>query len=71
MNSIGSILWEGRIPLSEVSWIFDDAKRFQFSPLFEKRRQQVRNFMYNQFPHLYDGEILILDDFFTEKNMVK
>ncbi len=71
MNSTGSSLWEGRIPLSEVSWSFDPTKRFHSSPSFEKRRQQVWNSMHNQFPHLYDGEILILDDFFIEKNVLK
>ncbi len=71
MNSTGSILWEGRVPLSEVSWSFDLTKRFHVSPSFEKRRRQVWNSMHNQFPHLYDGEILILDDFSTEKNTLK
>ena len=68
-----SILWEGRIPLSEVSWSFDPTKKFSISPSFEKRRHQVWKSMHNQFPHLYDGEILILDDFFveTKKNTMK
>ncbi|UCG00859.1 MAG: NUDIX hydrolase [Candidatus Heimdallarchaeota archaeon] len=71
MGNYEEILWEGRIPLSSVIWTFDPNKTFKFSPLFEEQRQQIWNAMCKTHPHLYDGQILILNDFSFEKNILK
>ncbi len=71
MGDDEEILWEGRIPLSLVIWTFNPTKNFNFPPLFEKRRQQIWNSMCKTHPHLYDGEILVLDNFTREKEILK
>lgn len=66
MGNNRSILWEGRIPLSSVLWRFNSSKPLEFSSAFEERRQFLWKSMQIQYPHLYDGEILILSHFSFE-----
>ncbi|MFX0211265.1 MAG: NUDIX domain-containing protein [Candidatus Hodarchaeota archaeon] len=71
MGNTEEILWEGRIPLSSVKWTFNPNKTFNFPPKFENRRQQIWNSMCKAYPHLYDGEILFLEDYSLEKESLK
>ncbi|MFX1285512.1 MAG: NUDIX domain-containing protein [Promethearchaeota archaeon] len=64
-------MWEGRIPLSSVTWTYDPKKHFWFPPSFEERRLQIWYSMLSHYPHLYDGEILVLDHFFLEKGILR
>ncbi|UCE13352.1 MAG: NUDIX hydrolase [Candidatus Heimdallarchaeota archaeon] len=68
MGKNRSALWEGRIPLSSVFWRFNASKPFQLSPSFEERRLYVWKSMQMQYPHLYDGELLVLSHFYFENS---
>ncbi|MFW9992196.1 MAG: NUDIX domain-containing protein [Candidatus Odinarchaeota archaeon] len=66
-----SVIWTGRVPLSSITWVFDESKRFSFSPSFEKKRQETWKYMTQHYPWIYDGELLALDDLSVENSALK
>ncbi|MFX1513652.1 MAG: NUDIX domain-containing protein [Promethearchaeota archaeon] len=61
-----NILWTGHIPLNSIKWTLDSSKHFTFSSSFKHRRVTLWEFMINKYPKIYDGTLLVLDNFFIE-----
>ena len=59
-------LWSGKIPLFDVNWTFLQHKKFDFSNEFLKDKNRYWKKYILQFPQLYDGDLLFLDDFSVE-----
>ena len=60
-------LWSGKLPISDVLWTFSPEKEFIFSPKFHKEKNDHWRSLLQQFPRLYDGNLLFLDDFSIEE----
>ena len=59
-------LWSGKLPISDVIWTFLPDKKFKFSSKFlRKKNDNWRSYLL-QFPLLYDGDLLFLDNFLVE-----
>ncbi|MHA2167750.1 MAG: NUDIX hydrolase, partial [Candidatus Hodarchaeales archaeon] len=59
-------LWSGQLPISDVIWTFLPDKKFDLSSKFlREKNEHWRNYLL-QFPLLYDGDLLFLDNFSVE-----
>jgi 8-oxo-dGTP pyrophosphatase MutT (NUDIX family) len=56
-------LWSGKLPISDVIWTFLSDKKFEFSCKFLNEKNDHWNRYLQQFPRLYDGDLLFLDNF--------
>jgi ADP-ribose pyrophosphatase YjhB (NUDIX family) len=60
-------IWSGKRPIADVIWTFLSEKKFQYSSKFiEKKNDYWRSFI-REFPHVYDGNLLFLDEFSIEE----
>ncbi|MHA2250288.1 MAG: NUDIX hydrolase [Candidatus Kariarchaeaceae archaeon] len=60
------ILWEGSIPLDQVKWEFIPNNDPSLPIGFETLRKSTWEMKKKQFPNLYDGDIVFLNDFRIE-----
>jgi 8-oxo-dGTP pyrophosphatase MutT (NUDIX family) len=71
MSKHNFILWSGKISLENIDWMFLPNKQFNFSPQFIKKRENYWNEFISKYPHVYDGNLLFLEEFLPDKESVK
>ncbi len=65
------VFWKGRVPLSKVEWNFSSNNEHFLPENLEAKKENVWAEMVAKFPEVYDGDILILEDFrITNDKMV-
>ena len=65
------VLWSGKIPLKNIDWMFLPEKQFDFSPQFTKKRDDYWKDFTLKYPHVYDGNLLFLEEFLLDKGRGK
>ncbi len=63
-------LWSGKLPIRDVLWKFLPEKKFNFSSGFLKEKDEHWKNYLQQYPRLYDGNLLLLDDFSVEEGRI-
>ncbi len=63
-------LWSGKFPISDVIWTFLPDKKFEFSTKFPNEKNEHWKSYLLQFPNLYDGDLLFLDNFSVKERMI-
>jgi len=58
-----TLFWTGKIPLDKVRWMLDSSREVKLDPVLEKRRQKVWQENLAKYPDIYDGHLLVLDEF--------
>lgn len=62
-----TLYWTGKIPLEKVKWTLDSSREVKLDPVLEKRRQIVWQENLTKYPDIYDGHLLVLDEFDVSK----
>ncbi|MFW9779069.1 MAG: NUDIX hydrolase [Candidatus Heimdallarchaeota archaeon] len=70
MNS-ARVFWEQKITLSDVSWEHDPHYRFNFSSKILRLSKLHWKALSRQYPALYDGKILVLQNFSDKSGILK
>jgi ADP-ribose pyrophosphatase YjhB (NUDIX family) len=65
------VLWKGSVDLKKVTWQFDSSWTYDLPPELEQSRPTIWRQAKNDFPQIYDGELLCLTNYHVEANELK
>jgi ADP-ribose pyrophosphatase YjhB (NUDIX family) len=58
-----TLYWTGKVSLDKVKWTIDPGRETKLDPALEKKRQMVWQENLAKHPDIYDGHLLVLDEF--------